>query len=104
MTRHALHYHVVWFAKLASVPRVTAHGLRGTFATLAVMAGLPGMAASAAMPGADAARMMRHVDGGATMRRHYMAPGAEESAASARVTDLLRGRSGSGEQPAFDLN
>ena len=104
MTRHALHYHAVRFAELAGVPRVTPHGLRGTFATLAVTAGLPGMAANGALPLADAAHMMGHADGGATMRRHYMAPGAEESAASARVTDLLGARSGADEQSASGLN
>ena len=104
MTRHALHYHVVRFSELAGVPRVTPHGLRGTFATLAVTAGLPGMAANGAMQVADAARVLGHADGGATMRRHYMAPGAEESAASTRVTDLLGAQSGSDESTTSDLN
>lgn len=104
MTRHALHYHVVRFAELAGVPRVTPHGLRGTFTTLAVTAGLPGMAANGGMSVADTARMLGHADGGATMRRHYMAPGAEESAASARVNDFLGAGSGSDESSANDLN
>ncbi len=90
MSRHALHYHVVRLAKAAGVPRVTPHGLRGSFATLAVTASLPGMSDATRAPTvAEVARTLGHADGGATMRRHYMAPGAEESAASARVGELL---------------
>lgn len=80
MTRHMLHYHVVRFAELAGVPRVTPHGLRGTFATLAVTGG---SAAAALAP------QFGHNDDGATMRRHYLAPGAEETANAARVERVL---------------
>ena len=89
ISRHALHYHAVRLAKLAGVPRVTPHGLRGSFATLAVAASLPGMTADRAPTVAEVARTLGHADNRATMRRHYMAPGAEESAASARVGELL---------------
>lgn len=81
LTRHALHYHTVRFAKLAGVPRVTPHGLRGTFATLAITAGASQLQALAPQFG--------HNDRGETMRRHYLAPGAEESANVTRLETVL---------------
>jgi integrase len=88
MTRYALHYHVKRYCRLAEVPIVPPHGLRGTFATLAVTAELNGGASTST---ASVARTIGHShhDGGATLRRHYLAPGAEESAAAARVGRIL---------------
>jgi integrase len=79
-TRHWLLYHVVRIAKLAGVPRVTPHGLRRTWMTLGVLRG--SMIESVARRGG-------HADAGATARRHYLAPGAEETAMSRGITELL---------------
>jgi integrase len=86
MTRHSLYYHVKRYCKLAEVPVVPPHGLRGTFTTLAVLNG--GGAID------SVARTIGHSqrDGGATLRRHYLSPGAEQSAAAARVDAILIGR------------
>ncbi len=92
MTRHALHYHTVRFARLAGVPRVTPHGLRGTFATLSVTGELPSARPEALAP------QFGHSDGGATMRRHYLAPGAEESANARRLESVLAIPEETGEQ------
>lgn len=73
--RHWLHYHVVRICELAGVPRVTPHGLRGTFATLA--SGRAGTKAAAEALGHDE-RMTTDV---------YAAPGAE----ARRVVDQLSG-------------
>jgi integrase len=81
MTRHGLHYHTVRFAKLAGVPRVTPHGLRGTFATLAVAGGDGGTE--------TVARTIGHADAGTTLRRHYLAPGAEDSAKVRSLEGLI---------------
>lgn len=87
LTRYALHYHVIRFCRLAGVPRVTPHGLRGTFATLAVTGG--GMSGAPAAVAALAPQF-GHNDNGATMRRHYLAPGAEETANVARLEFVLQ--------------
>lgn len=80
MTRHALHYHTVRLCKLAGVDRVTPHGLRGSAATKAVRMG-----------GSleDVAAAMGHADGGATLKRHYLGGGAEESARGRQMERLV---------------
>lgn len=100
-TRHWLLYWVLQFSKDAGVPRVTAHGMRGTFASMTVAAGLP------TGPGSDSnqkgltvrsvATMLGHTSADVT-RRHYMAPGVEQSAAVSAVEGLL-GTDGSNEFP-----
>ena len=80
MTRHGLHYHCVRFCKLAGVPRVTPHGLRGSGATNAVRLG--GTVE-------QVARAVGHADGGKTLRRHYLGGGAEESARARQIEALL---------------
>ncbi len=79
-TRHWLLYHVVRLAKVAGVPRVTPHGLRRTWMTLGVLRG--SMVESVARRGG-------HADHGVTARRHYLAPGAEETSISRGVTAIL---------------
>jgi len=71
--------------KLAGVPVVTAHGMRGLRATLEVLAGR-------GLEGAAAA--LRHNDQGATAARSYVAPGAAQGAASERVFRILKGGAG----------
>lgn len=80
-TRHWLHYHVVRLAKEAGVPRVTPHGLRRTWFTLKMLGS--GDALS------EIVREGGHADRGDTARRHYLAPGAEESAGNAAVESVL---------------
>lgn len=80
-TRDWLHYHVVRLAKKAGVPRVTPHGLRRTWMTLGVLGGVDSLA--------KVARDGGHADRGVTAVRHYIAPGAVDSANGARVVMLL---------------
>lgn len=90
MTRYALHYHVKRLCKVAEVPVVPPHGLRGTFATLAVTAEVNGGGPTSTVSVARTIGHSHH-NGGATLRRHYLAPGAEESAAAVRVGRVLHG-------------
>lgn len=89
LTRYALHYHAVRFCELAGVPRVTPHGLRGTFATLAVTGELTEGPRLRMVDPAELAPQFGHSDAGVTMRRHYLAPGAEETANVARLESVL---------------
>lgn len=92
LTRYGLHYHTVRLAKLAGVPRVTPHGLRGTFATLALTGwdgNNPGPTLTPVQSVTTLARTMGHADGGETARRHYLAPGAEETAGVRRLETIL---------------
>lgn len=82
LTRHGLHYHTVRFCRLAGVPRVTPHGLRGSAATKAVRLG--GSVE-------DVARAIGHADDGATLKRHYLGGGAIESARARMVSNLVSG-------------
>jgi integrase len=79
--RHWLGRHVRRLCKLAGVPRVTPHGLRGLHATLAMSSGLEVGAV---------AKQLRH-GGPAVTRRHYIAPGAEAAAGQARVMTVISG-------------
>lgn len=79
-TRYWLHYHAVRLCKIAGVPRVTPHGLRGSGATNAVR-----VCGSLA----DVARAIGHADGGATLKRHYLGGGALESARGRAVAEML---------------
>jgi len=83
-TRHWLHYHVVRLAKKAGVPRVTPHGLRRTWMTLGVLGGGAAALERVAKDGG-------HADKGVTATKHYIAPGALESATSSRVVEWLGG-------------
>lgn len=79
--RHWLGYHVRRLCKLAGVPVVTPHSLRGLHATLSVSSGLEVSAA---------AKQLRHGGAGVT-RRHYIAPGAEAAAGHERAMTILQG-------------
>ena len=75
-------HNVQRLCKLADVPKITAHGLRGTHATLATQIGTT----------ADAvARALGHTNARVT-RQHYIADGATEDAAQERVMQLLEGQ------------
>lgn len=79
--RHWLGRHVPRLCEIAKVDRVTPHGLRGTFATLAV--------------GGQATRAVADALGHETpsvTRSAYLAPGAEQSADARRVGTLLEGQ------------
>ncbi len=73
---------VVRICRLAGVPRVTSHGLRGTHATLATDAGVSGDAV---------ARSLGHESQRITDRA-YVAPGGRERAQGRRVAERLAGR------------
>lgn len=75
------------YCEQAGVPRVTPHGLRGTFATLAMTGGLAEVAR--VMSPQALAPQFGHNDDGATMRRHYLAPGAEETAKVQQLETVL---------------
>jgi integrase len=67
--------------KLAGVPLITAHGMRGTHSTLAVEAGATGNIVAASLG-----------HGSPTVTfTSYVAPGTKESAASRRAFDVLQG-------------
>lgn len=79
--RHWLGYHVRRLCRLARVPVVTPHGLRGLHATLAVGAGADVRQVAASLGHA----------GPEVTRRHYLAPGAEADAGQERVLVALDG-------------
>lgn len=78
--RHWLRYHVHRLCRAARVPRVTTHGLRGTQASLSVLA------ASAE----HVAAQLGQVGPGVT-RRHYLAPGAEQTGRQRAALRVLIG-------------
>jgi integrase len=83
MTRYGLHYHVGRLCDAAGVPRVSPHGLRGSGATNAVRMGGSVASVARAMGHED------HASGAVTLRRHYLAGGAEESSRGRQVMGLL---------------
>jgi integrase len=86
--RHWLHYHVVRLCDRARLPRVTPHGLRGTWATLSMRA----------LPTEQVAAALGH-DPKVTIS-NYAEPGSEESAASKRLAGTLNAdQGGNGELP-----
>lgn len=82
VSRHWLHYHTVRLCEEANVPRVTPHGLRGSGATSAVRLG--GHIE-------DVARALGHADEGDTLKAHYLAGGAIESARGRQIEALALG-------------
>jgi len=74
--------------RLAKVPLVSAHGMRGLHATLAVEAGATGSAVAAALG---------H-ESFTTTARHYAKPEALHQAQQDRVSGALAGRAGSNEK------
>lgn len=76
LTRYSLHHHVARLCRAAGVRVVCPHGLRGSAATIAVDLGVDL---------ANVARGMGHSTPNVT-RRHYLAPGTEQSA-NARATE-----------------
>ena len=81
-TRYWVYYHVRRLCRLARVPRVPPHGLRGTHDTLAREAGATGHLVASALG---------HADGGRTSERHYADPGAVERARQRRALRVLTG-------------
>jgi integrase len=82
INRHQLRTAVRTICKRAGVPVVSPHGLRGTFATLAVLDGNVTDRVAATL-GQDSAGVTR---------RSYMAPGTEARAAVDRVLGRLEGK------------
>jgi integrase len=80
--RHWLRHHVQRLCREAKVPEITTHALRGMHATIRVRAGLTA---------AEVAAVLGQADTGATARRHYIAPGAEQQAQSRAAMKLLQG-------------
>lgn len=78
LDRHWLARHVLRLCEKAGVDRVTPHGLRGTWATMAV----------GFVPTNQVAAALGHETVGVT-RSSYLAPGAEDSATSERLGTLL---------------
>jgi integrase len=99
MTRQTLWQAVKVFAKRAGVPDISPHGLRGSALTKRVRNG-----------GSieEVAEYAGHADAGKTLRGHYLAPGAVESARGKQLVELLRSPGASDDQlEAFwnhDLN
>ena len=81
LSRHGVLYHVKRLCREAGVPEVTAHGLRGTHATLATEAGITGPMVAAALG---------HANEGVT-QRHYIADGTTEQAQRQRALRVLQG-------------
>jgi integrase len=81
-TRHWLRHHVQRLCREAKVPEITTHALRGMHATIRVRAGLTA---------AEVAAVLGQADTGATARRHYIAPGAEQQAQQRAAMKLLQG-------------
>ena len=75
--------------RLAGVPEITAHGMRGTHSTLAVEAGSTGNVVAASLG-----------HGSATVTfTSYVAPGTKESVASRRAFEVLQGGRAESGQP-----
>ncbi len=81
ISRHSVLCWVKKICKLAQVPVVSAHGLRGTHSTLATTAGATSH---------FVVQAMGHTSFEVT-RRHYLAPGTEENARSKRAFEVLQG-------------
>jgi len=81
--RHWVLYHVGRVCRMAGVPEVTAHGLRGTHATLATVAG-----ASSAVVAASLGHTHERIT-----QRHYTRADATDAARSRRAIGALEPRS-----------
>lgn len=81
LTRYGVLYHVKRLCREAGVPEVTAHGLRGTHATLATEAGVTGPLVAAAL-GHESETVTQ---------RHYIADGTTEQAQRQRALRVLQG-------------
>lgn len=81
-TGHWLLRHVARICRIANVPTVTSHGLRGTASSLAQSAGMIGDAVAASLG---------HESFGTTLR-HYTDPSVPANAQIARVVDALSPR------------
>lgn len=80
-TRHRLAYHVKRLCRVAGVPEVTPHGLRGTHATLARDAGATGQIVAAALGHASEA----------VTERHYLEAGTVARANRRKAMRVLKG-------------
>jgi len=78
--RHWVYYHVRRLCKLAGVPVVSPHGLRGTWSSIA----------AEATPVDHVARALGHASAAVT-RRHYLADGAERAGKQDRALRVLQG-------------
>jgi len=78
--RHWLYYHVRRLCKLAGVPVVCSHGLRGTWSSIS----------AGVQPIEHVARALGHADVAVT-RRHYLARGAEQLGQQRAVMRVLTG-------------
>ncbi len=94
-TRYALHYHVARLCKLAKVPVVCPHGLRGSAATNIVEAAGALLMQPLAQPGSSvvdaverARRQLGHESSSMTVGA-YIAPGTVESLAAQQKMSLL---------------
>jgi integrase len=81
VSRFSVRWWVRKICRLAGVPVVSAHGLRGTHSTLATTAGATAHFVISAMG---------HTSFDVT-RKHYLAPGVEENARARRTFDVLQG-------------
>lgn len=78
--RQWVYYHVQRIAKLAKVPAVAPHGLRGTHSSIS----------AAAVPIDHVARALGHAGTGVT-REHYLARGAEDAGKQRVVLSVIAG-------------
>lgn len=79
--QHWVRYHVRRLCRLAAVPPITSHGLRGTHATLATSYGTTSEAVAA---------QLGH-EGPRVTEASYIAPGAADEARAKRAWDVLQG-------------
>ncbi len=100
LSRYALHYHVKRLCKVAGVPEVCPHGLRGSACTNIVSSSM-----GALMTPAQAVERARaqagHENSGITVST-YIAPGTIESAEAAHKARLLTGNE-LGSTPATEI-
>lgn len=80
--RHWVLRQVKRLCRMARVPEVSAHGLRGTHASLAADRGASGQVVAASLG---------HADDGRTADRHYIAPGVAEAASRRAALRILEG-------------
>jgi integrase len=88
--RHWLRYHTHRLCKLAGVPLVCPHGLRGTHASIA----------RPVVPVEHVARVLGH-SGTAITQRHYLAPGLERELDQRAVLTVLDGGRGKDRTESF---
>jgi integrase len=88
-SRYWVYWHCVRLAKLAKVPHVSPHGLRGTHSTIAMGHASSSVSVAAALAGVRAG--LGHAPGSPITASTYVAPGAVDRAKQRAAMRVLKG-------------